>query len=107
MKRLYLYIIFLACFCAYSQLPSSHIMTSFHQGAATNCASISVIKLAIGRFGINNVLKELKTTQNGFHIILKDNSEIDLSTSEMLRMNKLNYFIVGTDKEIFDYAQFL
>lgn len=107
MKKLYLYLLISANISAYSQLASSRIITSFHQGAATNCASISAIKLAIVRFGINNVLKEVKTTQTGFHIILKDTSEIDLSTSEVLRMNKLNYFIAGTDKEIFEYAQFL
>ncbi|MEO6177052.1 MAG: hypothetical protein ABIP27_18000 [Flavobacterium circumlabens] len=107
MKKCYLYLMFLASFWAYSQTSSSSILTSFHQGAATNCASISAIKLAIGKFGINNVLKEIKTTQTGFHITLKDNSEIDLSTSEILRMSKLNYFVVGSDKDIFDYAQFL
>lgn len=98
---------FSVCCYAYSQTDSSVIMTSFYQGGATNCASISAIKLAVGKFGINNVLKEVKTTPTGYHIILKDDSELDLSTSELSRMSKLNYFIAGSDKEIFEYSQFL
>lgn len=83
------------------------MMTSFHQGGATNCASISAIKLAIGKFGVNHVLKEVQTTQTGFHIILRDDAAIDLSTSEINRMSRLNYFIAGSDKEVFEYAKFL
>ncbi len=107
MKKFCLYLMFLYSLCIYSQTASSIIMTSFHQGGATNCASISAIKLAIGKFGINNVLKEIKPTQTGFHVTLRDDSKFDLSASEIARMGKLNYFIAGSNKEIFEYAQFL
>ena len=106
MKALYFYLAF-SFFTIYSQTTSSNVLTSFHQGEATNCASISAIKLAIAKFGINNVLEKTQKTEQGFHIILKDNSEIDISNLEISRMTELNYFVLGSDKEIFEYAKFL
>lgn len=80
-------------------------------GGGGNCASIALIKSAIGTFGINGVFKEVKidSLKEMVYVTRRDNKIIDL-TFERLQNGKDHFFIIAnTDKlakEISDYAAF-
>jgi hypothetical protein len=92
-------------FIGYSQTPAVHtnMITCFSQGhagsRATNCASISVIKLAIAKYGINGVFLRIETLPGKYVIHLRNGQQTDLSADELAVMDNLNkfYFVLDSD----------
>ena len=80
-------------------------------GGGGNCASIALIKSAIGTFGINGVFKEVRidSLKEIVYVTRRDNKVIDLSF-ERLQNGKDYFFITSnTDnlsKQISDYGAF-
>lgn len=77
-------------------------------GGGGNCASIALIKAAIGTFGINGVFKDVKidSAAQMVHVTRKDNVVIDL-TFDRLNDGKEHFFIKEiTSSQISDYAAF-
>jgi len=80
-------------------------------GGGGNCASIALIKSAIGTFGINGIFKELKidSLNEMVYVTRRDNKVIDL-TFERLENGKEHFFITpNTDElsiQISDYGRF-
>lgn len=77
-----------------------------------NCASIALIKAAIGTFGVNGVFKNVSidSANRIVNVTLQDNSLVDLNF-DRLKNGKEYFFIekIGTDetsKMIADYARF-
>ena len=61
----------------FAQFTENEIIESFKQGS-TNCASISVIKLAISKYGLDNVFKSVKHENGNYHIVTHDLSLIHI-----------------------------
>lgn len=80
-------------------------------GGGGNCASIALIKSAIGTFGINGVFKDVKidSLNEIVHVTRRDNKIIDL-TFDRLEHGKDHFYIKPNSdeisKQISDYAAF-
>ncbi|CAM3070363.1 hypothetical protein SAMN04490207_5445 [Pseudomonas gessardii] len=61
------------------------VFAGFSQGKNGNCATVSAIKAMIQRYGKKetDLFKEVKETQDGYHITLKDGSEVSLTRQEL------------------------
>lgn len=108
MKINYLLFLFFACSVAsFSQTSETEIIKSFKQGGAGNCASISVIKLAIAHYGIDHVFFNVEHKNNNYHILMRDSVIVDLSDTDLQTMESLNYFVKKENESIYKYAKFL
>lgn len=86
--------------------PSTNLITAFKQGGTGNCVSIAILKASIEIFGPDKVVVYSKS-ENGYNITMRDGYQLHLSNSE-LDLAKINSFLLeGTDKNIFEYANFL
>ncbi|MBS1586030.1 MAG: hypothetical protein JSS82_10860 [Bacteroidetes bacterium] len=81
----------------------------FHGGG--NCASIALIKAAIGTYGVNGVLKKVETDEKNslYKITLKNNEQISLSFRDY-QMGSNGFYIerAGTDelsKKVMAYSK--
>lgn len=94
---------------ASAQLPTfdSLIIGSFKQGGAVNCASVSVIKLAIAHYGIAHVFKTVDTSINKFTIKLRNDSIVELTKDELAIMANYNKFVPLNDAKTYLAAQFI
>lgn len=72
--------------------PDSIIVSSFRQGEAGNCASISVIKSAIQTFGLNGVLKSCIRKETGYDIVLRNRDSLFLSFSDIDLVASVDHF---------------
>lgn len=61
------------------------VFAGFFQGRNGNCATVSAIKAMMERYGKKetDLFKDVKETKNGYHITLKDGSEVNLTRQEM------------------------
>lgn len=91
----------------FSQINEMDLLKSFKQGGAGNCASISVIKLAIAYYGIDKVFLNVEYLNNNYHILMRDSVVIDLSATELQTMESLNYFVSKDNERVYTYAKFL
>ena len=85
------------------------LIESFKQGNAGNCASISVIKLAIDKYGENGVLQKLDSTATDYLITLRDGTQLILTKEEWhsFTRNMLDQFVLLKNPAIFKEAKFL
>lgn len=86
----------------------SLLVKSFYQGAnAGNCASISVIKLAIAKYGADHVLKSIQYLPTGYSVQLQNDVVIMLSKMEEGTISHLDKFQLGTSCDILQKAKFM
>lgn len=74
---------------------------------AGNCASISVIKLAMRRYGRENVLLHVDSLETGYDVQLRDGTRFTLSKAELASMAGLDKFVPGTDPRFCKSARFI
>jgi hypothetical protein len=83
------------------------MVTAFHQGEAGNCASISVIKLAVFAYGYPNVFAQL--ARDGLHksttFTLRDGKEVSVTDDEVASLATLANFEHGASAEVLQNAQ--
>jgi hypothetical protein len=88
----------------------SVIIEAFKQsigaGAAGNCASISVIKLAISNFGIDGIFKRIDSSANGYSVVLRNDKVITLSPQEVLAVSPYDRFDTGNNVPMLNKAKF-
>lgn len=62
-----------------------NIWSGFSQGPDGNCVTVSAIKGAMMKFGQKptDVFSEVKETENGYHVKMRDGFELDLSKDEL------------------------
>ena len=85
---------------------SDEIIKSFRQGAKEgdlNCASIAIIKCAIGIFGIDNVCKT-ENIDSGYKITLRDRSIMNISKSQIQISETYSGFDSVKDSNIYNKA---
>lgn len=91
-----------------TMLLPDQLITSFHQGAAGNCASIAVIKLAMSSYGWDRVFVHQDTIlNNNYHIKFRNGDTISLSKEEEKRINLLDLFVEGTNLQVYQQAKFV
>lgn len=93
-------------------ISDSTMIKSFKQGIGRgfvvgNCASISVIKLAIKKYGLDNVLLHVDTLPERYFVELRDGKKIELTKQEEKQINEIDYFSNPNDSAIYRQARFL
>lgn len=95
---------------------SSPLFSAFKQGIvktqekkAGNCASVAIIKAAIGTYGTGKVFQQ-HLRENGIAVILRDGTLLSLTLAELEMASAASAFLPGDTaqkelKEIFNYAQ--
>ncbi len=80
---------------------SGDVFAGFFQGQNGNCSTVSAIKAMMQRYGKKetDIFKDVKETQNGYHITMKDGSEVDLTKQEMQEAERHAGF-QGNDPEM-------
>ena len=89
------------------KVPDKSTITSFSQDSAANCASISVIKLAIAKYGVDGVFKKVDSLADRYRIQLLDDKIIELTKNEEAIMGKIDGFAKGNNEMIFTKAKFI
>lgn len=86
------------------------IIGAFKQGGpgsgAANCASISVIKLAITEYGIEKVFQKVDTADDKYVVQLRNGKTIELTKDEEKAMKEVNKFENPKDERIYTMAMF-
>jgi hypothetical protein len=76
--------------------PDQAMITCFSQGwhgsYATNCASVSTIKLVIAKYGLYKVFLQVDTSADKYVIILRNQHTIELTPAELTTMQGLDKF---------------
>jgi len=112
-KTLAFFYLFLTSSIGFCQAPASHtnIITCFSQGhhgsGATNCASVSTIKLALTKYGIKGVFLKIDTLQDKFIIHLRNGKQTELSQDEIATMESLNKFWCRVESDTVKAAKFM
>lgn len=80
---------------------SGDVFAGFSQGKNGNCSTVSAIKAMIQRYGKKqtDIFKDVKETQDGLHITLKDGSEVSLTRQEIEEADRHSGF-KGNDPEM-------
>jgi hypothetical protein len=109
MKQSILCCLLIAAACTAKAQPSidTAIVASFRQGAAGNCASVSVIKLAMTHYGIDHVFLRVDSLANSYAVYLRDGSQLDLTRVEYQTMLGLNKFLLLQNPKAYHAAQFM
>ena len=89
------------------KVPDKSTITSFSQDSAANCASISVIKLAIAKYGVDGVFKKVDSLTDRYRIQLLDDKIIELTKNEEAIIGKIDGFAKGNNEMIFTKAKFI
>jgi hypothetical protein len=76
-------------------------------GAGRNCASISVIKRAIGRYGIANVFSKVDSSATGYSVLLRDGKSVTLTRAEAQTVGQFDNFRLKNDAAIYRAARFI
>src|SRR3954462_5386610 len=71
---------------------AAHVMTAFGQGEAGNCASISVIKLALFTYGFDGTFAAIESDTRGSKMTLRDGHVITITDEEVRRVGAVAYF---------------
>ena len=74
---------------------------------AGNCASIAVIKLAIGRYGADQVLEQVDTLATEYAVVLRDHKHLTLTKQEFISIDGLDRFVPQANPAIYKTARFL
>jgi hypothetical protein len=86
----------------------NRIIESFAQsGEGRNCASISVIKLAIRRYGLEHVFSKVDSSTTGFQVTLQDGKTVSLSRKELGDVSKFADFRLVKDVDTYKAAKFM
>ncbi|MDN3584263.1 hypothetical protein [Mucilaginibacter flavus] len=89
------------------QIPDLGTITSFYQDTAANCASISVIKLAMAKYGGNGVFEKVDTLTDKYRIQFRDGKILELTKIEEAIIGKMDGFACGTKATIYKKARFI
>jgi hypothetical protein len=101
---------------SFAQSQSNLLFNAFKQGIvesdakkAGNCASVAIIKAAIGTFGVAKVF-EIKKSEKTNAVKLKDGATFEISDTEIEYAKNKSKFIPGDTtkteiKQIFEYAR--
>lgn len=98
---------------AFGQAPAAHVsmITCFSQGHhgsdATNCASVSTIKLALTKYGIKGVFLKIDTLQGKLIIHLRNGKQTELTQDEIATMESLNKFWYEVESDTVKAAKFM
>jgi hypothetical protein len=115
-RRISLLVILLLMGGAAFAQPSSPLFSAFKQGIvktqekkAGNCASVAIIKAAIGTYGVGKVFQQ-QLGKNGLAVVLRDGAPVSLTPAELEMASAASAFVPGDTaqkelKEIFNYAQ--
>lgn len=89
----------------------SNMITCFSQGhagsGATNCASISVIKLAIAKYGLNGVFIKIDTLPSKYVFHLRNGNKTELTATDISTMENLNKFHSTTESDTVKAAKIM
>ncbi len=85
-------------------ITANQIISAFKQGDAGNCASISVIKLALFQYGFEATLQPVAQA-DGYSVTLMDGTNMQLTTAEIQSVAAVSDFANIQDATIADQAQ--
>lgn len=88
--------------------PPDNIWSGFRQGSDGNCVTVSAIKGAMMRYGQKptDVFKDVKETDDGYRVKMRDDFELDLSKDELKQAAAYAQF-KGDDPEMLTDANFM
>lgn len=112
-KFLIIFTLFIYSTITFGQAPATRLsmITCFSQGhhgsGATNCASVSTIKLAITKYGIKVVFLKIDTLQANYIIHLRNGKQTELTQDEIATMENLNKFWYEIESDTVKAAKFM
>ncbi|KXX71398.1 hypothetical protein [Flammeovirga sp. SJP92] len=84
-------------------METKELIKAFKQGGTGNCVSIAIIKAGIQIFGIDKIFHHT-WDDDLCEVTMRDEFELSFSKKELELATTGSKFILGENKEVFDYA---